>query len=220
MKDGAESAKPAAQKSASYGGELTYDRTFAFTEFRQRKSRRSPGRKALLLFFVVLVVAVVIAVLGIVPRLRARSKLQQQTDALAAPNVVVAKPQMGAPSQEVVLPGNIQAYIDSGIYARTDGYLKKWYFDIGAHVKKGQLLAVIESPEVDQQLAQAKADLATAQANAGQREDSGRRAIRICSRATPCPSRIRTTSPRRRRPRYAGEVGDRQCAAAGTAHGI
>lgn len=124
------------------------------------------GRKALFLFFVVLVVAVVVAVLGIVPRLRARTKLQQQTDALAAPDVVVAKPQMGAPSQEVVLPGNIEAYIDSGIYARTDGYLQKWYFDIGAHVKKGQLLAVIESPEVDQQLSQAKADLATAEANA------------------------------------------------------
>ena len=124
------------------------------------------GRKALFLFFVALVVAVVVAVLGIVPRLRARTKLQQQTDALAAPDVVVAKPQMGAPSQEVVLPGNIEAYIDSGIYARTDGYLQKWYFDIGAHVKKGQLLAVIESPEVDQQLSQAKADLATAEANA------------------------------------------------------
>ena len=82
------------------------------------------GRKALLLLFAVLVVAVLIAVLGIVPRVRARSKLQQQTNALAAPNVVVEKPQMGAPSQEIVLPGNIQAYTDSGIYARTDGYLK------------------------------------------------------------------------------------------------
>jgi RND family efflux transporter MFP subunit len=60
----------------------------------------------------------------------------------------------------------VQAYTDSGIYARTNGYLKKWYFDIGSHVKKGQLLAVIESPEVDQQLAQAKADLATAKTNA------------------------------------------------------
>jgi RND family efflux transporter MFP subunit len=125
------------------------------------------GRKALLLLFIVLVVAVVVAILEIVPRVHARAKLQQQTDSLAAPDVVVAKPQPGIPAQEVVLPGNIQAYTDSGIYARTDGYLQKWYFDIGAHVKKGQLLAVIESPEVDQQLAQAKADLATAQANAG-----------------------------------------------------
>lgn len=116
--------------------------------------------------FIVLIVAVLVAVLTIVPRLRARTKLQQQTDALAVPNVVVAKPQHGTPAQEVVLPGNIEAYTDSGIYARTDGYLKKWYFDIGAQVKKGQLLAVIESPEVDQQLSQAKADLATSEANA------------------------------------------------------
>ena len=124
------------------------------------------GRRAVLLLFLVLAVAVVIAVLGIVPRLRARTKLRQQTDALATPDVLVAKAQQGEAAQEVVLPGNLQAYVDSGIYARTDGYLKKWYFDIGAHVKRGQLLAVIESPEVDQQLLQAKADLATAQANA------------------------------------------------------
>ncbi|MGC2162384.1 MAG: efflux RND transporter periplasmic adaptor subunit [Silvibacterium sp.] len=137
---------------------------------KQNSSGEQPpisGRKALLLLFVVLVVAVVIAVLGIVPRLRARTQLQQQTDALAAPSVLVAKALTGQPSQEVVLPGNIEAYTDSGIYARTDGYLKKWYFDIGAHVRQGQLLALIESPEVDQQLAQAKADLATAEANAG-----------------------------------------------------
>lgn len=124
------------------------------------------GRKVALLILVLLIVSVAFALAGIVPRLRARTTLQQQTDALAAPSVVVAKPQLGAPSEEVVLPGNIQAYTDSGIYARTDGYLKKWYFDIGARVKKGQLLAVIESPEIDQQLAQAKADLATAETNA------------------------------------------------------
>jgi RND family efflux transporter MFP subunit len=96
----------------------------------------------------------------------ARTALQQQTDALAAPDVLLAKPQLGEPSQEVVLPGNVQAFTDSPIYARTNGYLKKWYFDIGAHVKKGQRLAVIASPEVDQQLAAAKADLATARATA------------------------------------------------------
>lgn len=124
------------------------------------------GRRAVVLLILVLAAAVLIAVLGIVPRLRARTKLQQQTNDLAAPTVVVAKPKQGAPAQEVVLPGNIQAYTDSGIFARTDGYLQKWYFDIGAHVKSGQLLAVIESPEIDQQLAQARADLATAQANA------------------------------------------------------
>jgi RND family efflux transporter MFP subunit len=124
------------------------------------------GGKAILLLLVVLVVAVILAVTGIVPRLRARTRLDQQTNDLAAPNVLVDKPKVGEPTQELVLPGNMQAYTDSPIYARTNGYLKKWYFDIGAHVKQGQLLAVIESPEVDQQLSQAKADLATAQANA------------------------------------------------------
>ena len=130
-------------------------------------SERPPisGGKGLLLLLIFVVVAVAIAIPGIVERLHARTALRQETSALAAPTVVVAKPTMGEPSQEVVLPGNIEAYVDSGIYARTDGYLKKWYFDIGARVKKGQLLAVIESPEVDQQLAQAKAELATAQAN-------------------------------------------------------
>lgn len=124
------------------------------------------GRKAALVIVILLLAALVFAILGIVPRLRARTTLQKQTDALAAPSVVVAKPSKGAPAQTLVLPGNVQAYTDSGIYARTDGYLKKWYFDIGARVRKGQLLAVIESPEVDQQLAQAKADLATAETNA------------------------------------------------------
>jgi len=124
------------------------------------------GGKAILLLLVVLVVAVVLAVMGIIPRLRARTTLQQQTNELAAPTVLVAKPQIGAPSQELILPGNLQAYTDSPIYARTNGYLKKWYFDIGARVKQGQLLATIESPEIDQELAQGKQDLATAQANA------------------------------------------------------
>jgi RND family efflux transporter MFP subunit len=125
------------------------------------------GKKAIPWILVLLIVAVILAAIGIIPRMRARTTLQDQTNALAAPDVNVAKPVLGQPSQEVVLPGNIFAYTDSPIYARTSGYLKKWYFDIGANVKQGQLLAVIESPEVDQQLAQAKADLATAQATAG-----------------------------------------------------
>lgn len=124
------------------------------------------GGKAIVLLLVTLLVAVILAIAGIIPRLRARTALQQQTNALAAPDVLVDHPMQGQPSQEVVLPGNIQAYTDSPIYARTSGYLKKWYFDIGAHVKQGQLLATIEAPEVDKQLSQAKADLATAQANA------------------------------------------------------
>jgi RND family efflux transporter MFP subunit len=77
----------------------------------------------------------------------------------------VVSPKRTAPAEEIILPGNVQPFISSPIYARTNGYLKRWYFDIGARVKKGQLLAVIETPEVDQQLAQARANLATANAN-------------------------------------------------------
>ena len=123
------------------------------------------GRKALVLVAALIGAAVVIAILGIVPRVRARTTLQQQTDALAAPDVLVAPPKLGKVGQEVVLPGNVQAFTDAPIFARTSGYLKSWSFDIGAHVKKGQRLAVIASPEVDQQLQQAQADVATAKAN-------------------------------------------------------
>lgn len=133
------------------------------------------GRGALILLAVLLIAAVVLAVAGIVPRLRAEKQLATNTDQLALANVVVAKPQLGEPSQEIVLPGNMFAYVDSPIYARTDGYLEKWYFDIGAHVRKGQLLATIASPEVDQQLAQAKADLLTSEANAGYAKQQAQR---------------------------------------------
>jgi RND family efflux transporter MFP subunit len=125
------------------------------------------GRIALLLIVVLLLVAVVIVVAGIVPRVRARTKLKDQTDALAAPTVIAKPPQPGKVGQELILPANIYAYSDAGLFARTDGYLSKWYFDIGAHVREGQLLAIISSPEVDKQLLQARADLNTAEANAG-----------------------------------------------------
>src|SRR5450432_17926 len=124
---------------------------------------------------VLLTVAVVLAVVGIVPRMSARTRLADDTNALAAPNVMVARPTLGQPSSEVVLPGNIQAFTDTALYARTNGYLRKWYFDIGSHVRKGQLLAEIESPEVDQQLTQAQADLATAQATAGNAQTNAKR---------------------------------------------
>jgi RND family efflux transporter MFP subunit len=110
-----------------------------------------------------IVAAIVIA--GVVPRLRAKAEVRTETDNLAVPAVNVIHPKRGSPQQEIVLPGNIQAFIDAPIYARTNGYLQSWYFDIGARVRKGQLLAIIDTPEVDQQLQQARADLNTAQAN-------------------------------------------------------
>jgi RND family efflux transporter MFP subunit len=117
-----------------------------------------------ILILVLAVVGLVVAS-GIIPRLHQQEALKKETLIAAEPTVTVTRPKPGNPAEEVILPGNIQAFIDAPIYARTSGYLKTWYFDIGARVKQGQLLAVIESPEVDQQLQQAREDLGTAQAN-------------------------------------------------------
>ncbi len=105
---------------------------------------------------------------GIHARATAESSLVQATDESSLPTVAVIHPTpSGAAAQEIVLPGNVTAFINTPLYARTSGYLKAWYADIGARVKQGQLLAVISSPEVDQQLLQARADVVTAQSNAG-----------------------------------------------------
>lgn len=111
------------------------------------------------------VVAVLAAAFGIVSRMRAKTALRDETRRTAAPTVSVFVPETGAPAQELVLPGNVQAFTDAPIYARTSGYLKKWYADIGARVRKGEQLAEIDSPEVEQQLQAARADLGTAEAN-------------------------------------------------------
>jgi RND family efflux transporter MFP subunit len=95
----------------------------------------------------------------------AAHKLQAETESAAVPTVSVVHPSVGSQAQEVVLPGNTQAFMDTSIYARTNGYLKRWYVDIGSRVHQGQLLAVIDAPEVDQQLQQAQADLKSAEAN-------------------------------------------------------
>ena len=114
---------------------------------------------------VLLIVAGAVLYRGITARVRANEDVKADTRDLAVPTVSLAQPKRGAPQEEIVLPGNIQAFIDAPIYARTSGYLKTWYVDIGGRVKKGQLLAEIETPELDQQLQQARADLATAKAN-------------------------------------------------------
>ena len=102
---------------------------------------------------------------GIRSRVEAAAKLHATTVASAIPMVEIVHPKSGADGQEVALPGNAQAFNDTPIYARTSGYVEHWYVDIGAHVKQGQLLALIQTPELDQQLEQARADLKTAQAN-------------------------------------------------------
>jgi RND family efflux transporter MFP subunit len=102
---------------------------------------------------------------GIWSRVSARKTLNAETAQLAIPAVSVVSPKQTTPAEEIILPGNVQPFITSPIYARTNGYLRKWNVDIGAHVKKGQLLAVIETPEVDQQLQQSLSNLNTAKAN-------------------------------------------------------
>jgi RND family efflux transporter MFP subunit len=123
------------------------------------------SKHGLLVAIVVLLIALGVVIGGILPRLKAKADLRIATNDLAVPTVNVAHPKAGSPQTEIVLPGNIQAFADSPIYARTNGYLKKWYADIGARVNGGQLLAEIETPEIDQQLDQAEADLNTARAN-------------------------------------------------------
>jgi RND family efflux transporter MFP subunit len=102
---------------------------------------------------------------GIISRIAAESSLTHRTSEAAVPSVTIVHPVGGATHSEISLPGYTQAFIDTPVYARTSGYLKAWYYDIGARVKKGDLLAEIETPEVDQELLQARADLVTAQAN-------------------------------------------------------
>src|SRR5207302_8287418 len=113
----------------------------------------------------VILVAVGAAFWGITTRARALAVVTRETRELAVPTVAVAMPDRGSPQEEIALPGNMQAFADASIYARTNGYLKRWYVDIGAHVRAGQTLAEIETPEVDQQLQQSRSNLATAQAN-------------------------------------------------------
>jgi RND family efflux transporter MFP subunit len=123
------------------------------------------SRKAWIVLAIVVLAVGALLGSGIWSRVKAGATLRAETTQAALPAVSVVSPKQTAPADEIILPGNVQPFITSPIYARTNGYLKKWYFDIGAHVKKGQLLAVIETPEVDQQLQQARSNLLTAQAN-------------------------------------------------------
>ena len=128
----------------------------------QRLRVPSPTRRYVL---IALALAAILALWGIVSRLNSRTTLEHQAAQAAIPTVATASPKTGPASDTVVLPGTVQAFFEAPIFARTNGYLKMWYTDIGTPVKQGQLLAQIETPEVDQELRQAQADLATARAN-------------------------------------------------------
>jgi RND family efflux transporter MFP subunit len=121
--------------------------------------------KQWLIASIALVVVVALVVSGIWSRVRANGKLRAETSQVAITAVSVVSPQRTTPVQEIILPGNVEPFITSPIYSRTNGYLEKWFVDIGAYVKKGQLLAVIETPEIDQQLEQSLSNLNTAKAN-------------------------------------------------------
>jgi RND family efflux transporter MFP subunit len=131
----------------------------------QEKSTGRPARRRWLLPGIALIVVTALLASGIWSRVKVRKNLNAETAQVAVTAVSVVQPKPATPAQEIILPGNVEPFITSPIYSRTNGYLRKWYFDIGAHVKKGQLLAVIETPEVDQQLQQARSNLLTAKAN-------------------------------------------------------
>jgi len=116
---------------------------------------------------IVVAIALLLAIAyGLHVRSASEKRLTIATDEASIPTVTVIHPEQGIKAGDLALPGNVEAFTDTPIYSRTNGYLKKWYFDIGAHVHKGDLLAVIETPEIDQQLSQSRAELERMQANA------------------------------------------------------
>jgi len=119
----------------------------------------------LMLVIALVVVAGLTVVFGVLPRIEARESLRKVTAEQNVMAVSVTNPKASSATTELVLPGNMQAFLDTPIFARTSGYVKRWHADIGKHVKKGELLAEIDTPEVDDQLHQARADVAAAQAS-------------------------------------------------------
>jgi membrane fusion protein, multidrug efflux system len=143
---------------------LPLDRTSAPAPVHGDSAKPARTRRRLIPWIAAAPVLVALA-LGIVPRMSAQRALARQTASLAEPTVSVMHPQVAPATQEVLLPGDVEAFRQTPIYARASGYLKKWTVDIGGQVKAGQLLAEIDAPEVDDQLRQASADQKQAQAN-------------------------------------------------------
>lgn len=124
------------------------------------------GKSLFIVFFSVVVVLLIVGAVLLLLRRGEYQTLANTTDTLAVPTVAVIHPIAQPGDENLVLPGTLQAYVESPIYARTNGYLKKWYHDIGSRVSQGELLADIDTPEVDQELSQSRADLNTSKANA------------------------------------------------------
>src|SRR6202044_1302934 len=126
---------------------------------------RAGGRRTIVVGAIVVVCVAYSVFDGIHSRVEAKAELHQVAINSAIPSVNVVYPKGGAEAEEIELPGNTQAFTDTPIYARTNGYVRHWYVDIGARVRQSQLLAVVETPELDQQLQQARANLKSAEAN-------------------------------------------------------
>jgi len=133
---------------------------------REGTARSGMGRRAVVAVVLLLGAALATAGWGLVSRRTALKTVIRETNDLAIVTVSVTKPERGKADQSITLPGTIQPFTDAAIYARTNGYLRKRYADLGSRVKRGQLLAEIDTPEIDQQLQQSRADLVTAEANA------------------------------------------------------
>jgi RND family efflux transporter MFP subunit len=131
-----------------------------------RDQSRGKGSRLFTILFLVVFALVVLGAVTLFQRRTQYQALAKETETLAIPTVAVIHASVESSEEDLVLPGTMQAYVESPIYARTNGYLKKWYHDIGSRVRQGDLLVDIDTPEVDQQLSQARADLNTAQANA------------------------------------------------------
>jgi len=131
-----------------------------------REQPRPKGNRVFTVLFVVVIVLVLLGAFTLFQRRSQYQALAKETETLAIPTVAVMHAAVESAEEDLVLPGAMQAYVESPIYARTNGYLKKWYHDIGSRVRQGDLLTDIDTPEVDQQLSQARADLNTQQANA------------------------------------------------------
>src|SRR6266446_5290038 len=127
--------------------------------------RRAFSKRAIAITAILTACTALAIVFGLHSRLKAETRLRESAHAAAIPYVDVVSPKASADADEIALPGSTSAFNDTPIYARTSGYVKRWYVDIGARVRKGQLLATIETPELDQQLRQARADLENAEAN-------------------------------------------------------
>jgi len=137
------------------------------TEGKPETGQARPAEKSRLFLILIgiVVVLVIVGVFAVLQRREQYNALAKETERLAVPTVSVTHPIVEPSQEDLVLPSTLQAYVESPIYARTSGYLKKWNHDIGSRVQKGELLAEIDTPEVDQQLSQARADLGTSLAN-------------------------------------------------------